>query len=156
MPPEAGIIRPFESQDADACCGLVCACLRTDPGLPPAAREALLLVESPAIMRERAQLFYVAVCVLGDSIAGTGGVDMNEIRFLFVDPAHQRRGVGTYLLRHLETFVPPALFADVYVYSTPTAEGFYRKHGYQPGGQHVYIVSGTDAPVIFMTKKLRP
>ncbi len=147
-------VRQFRPEDADACCGLVCACLRIDPLIPPAAVEALIRAESPEAMRERAKIFYLAVCVAGDRIAGVGGVDMNEIRLLYVGPEFRGRGRGSALLAHLESMVPPALFADAFVYSTPGAVGFYREHGYRPGGEHLIDVGGVSMPTIFMTKRL--
>ncbi len=154
MPAPAGLIRQFQSEDADSCCDLVRACLRTDPLMPPAALERLLLAESPAAMRERATLFYLAVCVVEGRIAGVAGIDMNEIRLLYVDPKFRSRGVGGALLAHVESMLPPALFTDVFVYSAPGAVGFYRAHGYEPGGEHRVDVGGAIMATIFMTKRL--
>jgi GNAT superfamily N-acetyltransferase len=154
MPAPAGLIRQFQPEDADSCCKLVCACLRTDPLMPPAAVERLLLAESPAAMRERANLFYLAVCIVEDRIAGVAGIDMNEIRLLYVDPIFHGRGVGGALLAYVESMVPPALFSDVFVYSAPGAVDFYRAHGYEPGGEHGIDVGGAVMATIFMTRRL--
>jgi GNAT superfamily N-acetyltransferase len=85
-----------------------------------------------------------------------GGIDLNEIRLLFVAPEYQRRGIGSTLLGHLETLVPPALFSDIFVYAAPGAEDFYRANGYRPKGDHRFMVGETAMPTIFMTKKLIP
>jgi GNAT superfamily N-acetyltransferase len=153
-PSDAGIIRQYRQEDADQASNLARACLMLDPLMPPAVKEILTQVESPAIMRERANLFYVAVCVVEGRVAGIGGVDMNEIRVLMVDPEHQRKGIGSLLLDHLESMVPSGLFRDVFVYSTPSAVGFYRVHGYQAAGEHTFHVGNCSVPTIFMTKKL--
>ena len=154
MPAPARLIRQFQSEDAGSCCDLVCACLRIDPLVPPAAVERLVRAESPAAMRERAKLFYLAVCVVEGCIAGVAGVDMNEIRLLYVGPEFRSRGVGGALLVHAESMVPPALFRDVFVYSAAAAVDFYRAHGYNPGGAHLFDVGGAAMPTIFMTKRL--
>lgn len=155
MPAESGWIRQFQTEDAKACSDLVRACIKLDPLMPSGAREELVRAESPEVMCERARLFYVAVCILAGAVAGVGGIDMNEIRLLFVAPEHQHKGIGGSLLRHLEAMAPPALFADIFVYSSPGAVGFYRVHGYESGGGHVFAVGDKTVPTIFMTKKLR-
>jgi GNAT superfamily N-acetyltransferase len=153
-PADIGIIRQYHPEDADPACNLARACLQLDPLIPPAVKEELIRAESPAKMRERANLFYVAVCVVEGRIAGVAGVDMNEIRLLLIAPEHQRKGVGGLLLDHLESMVPSGLFSDIFVYSTPSAVGFYRVHGYQAGGEHTFHVGGCSVPTMFMTKTL--
>lgn len=153
-PADTGIIRQYQPGDAGPASDLARACLMLDPLMPPAVKEVLAQAESPAIMRERANLFYMAVCVVEGRIAGVAGVDMNEICLLMVDPEHQRKGIGGLLLDHLESMVPSGLFRDVFVYSTPSAVGFYRVHGYQAGGEHTFHVGNCSVPTIFMTKKL--
>jgi GNAT superfamily N-acetyltransferase len=152
--PAEGRIRQFQSEDAEECCSLVRACLSLDPLIPLAVKEDLLRAESPAMMRNRAGLFYVAVFMLGSRVAGVGGLDLNEIRLLFVNPEHQHQGIGGSFLGHLEALVPPALFGDIFVYSTPDAAGFYHSHGYRSRGQHPFYVGEYVVPTIFMTKRL--
>jgi len=149
-----GTIRQFRRADAEACSEIVRACLLQDPLMQMLAEEVLPLAESPAILCRWAGRFYVAVCALEDSPAGVGGVDMNEIRILSVHPEHQREGIGSALLMHLEDLVPPALFRDVFVYAAPAAEGFYQRHGYRSGGEHVEQLGNVRVPTIFMSKSL--
>lgn len=154
MSQNAGIIRQFIAEDACASAEVVRACIKLDLTIPPAAREELIFIESPAVMIERSRLYYLAVCELDGNVAGISGLDMNEIRLLFVDPGHQRLGIGSRLLQHLEAFVPPALFHDIFVYSAPDAVGFYHRHGYQTGGEQGFIVAGQTVPTVFMSKRL--
>lgn len=150
------MIRPFGMKDADACCELIHACIRYDLEMPPAQRELLLRSETPQAMVERSGLFYVVVWESEDSVAGIGGLELNEIRLLYVSPAHQRRGIGGALLDHLEAMVPPALFKDVFVYAAPSAAGFYRTRGYESRGEHLFEAAGHMIPTIFMNKRLFP
>ncbi len=152
MPGEA--IRQFQSLDAGACNMIVRACLELDPLMPPMLKKELLRAESPVVMCERAGCFYVAVQLVEDNVAAVGGIELNEIRLLFVAPKHQRRGVGSSLLRHLETWVPCGLFSDIFVYSAPASAGFYQSHGYEPGGEHIFTIGGYSMPTIFMRKGL--
>jgi GNAT superfamily N-acetyltransferase len=154
MPADGGMIRQFRPEDAEAASEIVCSCLRLDPMVPASARDELILMESPASMIERSRLYYMAVCVHAGLVAGVAGVDMNEIKLLFVDPGRQRLGMGSRLLQHLEAWVPPALFGDVFVYSALGAAGFYRAHGYRPEGEHSFVIAGHTVTTIFMKKVL--
>jgi putative acetyltransferase len=149
-----GTIRQFRVADAEACSSIVRACLLTDPQMQQPAGTALVRAGSPGILCEWASRFYVAVCELENCMVGLGGVDMNEIRLLFVHPDHQGKGIGSGLLKQLEDLVPPALFRDVFVYAAPAAAGFYRMHGYRSGGEHMEHLGSVTVPTIFMTKRL--
>jgi len=149
-----GAIRQFQHADADACSAIVRACLLQDPLMQPLAGAALPQEESRAILCEWAGRFYMAVCALENCLAGVGGVDMNEIRLLSVHPDHQRMGIGSALLNHLEDMVPPALFSNVFVYAAPAAAGFYQRHGYRSEGEHAEHFGSVTVQTIFMTKRL--
>jgi GNAT superfamily N-acetyltransferase len=153
MPAEASRIRQFQPEDAAACSRIVRACVEMDPLTPPAVKEALLHGESPAVMQDRARQFYLAVCTLDATVAGVGGVDLNEIKLLYVDPEHQGQGIGGLLLRHLEAWITPALFGDIFVYATAGAVAFYQSYGYQPRGEHPFSLGAGAVATVFMTKK---
>jgi N-acetylglutamate synthase-like GNAT family acetyltransferase len=149
------MIRQFQPEDAEACCDLVHACIQYDLELSQAQRLALLHAESPQSMRERSKLFYLAVYESEGAVAGLGGLDMNEVRMLFVSPACQRRGIGKAILEFLEAMVPPALFREVFVYAALSAASFYRARGYSEHGEHYFDWSGQRLTTIFMTKKIQ-
>jgi GNAT superfamily N-acetyltransferase len=148
------MIRQFQPGDAEACSALVRSSVETDPSMAPDLRRHLLRLETADAMLERARLFYMAVFAEHSSIFGIGGVDMNEIRLLYVAPGRQRLGIGRALLRHLEGWVPAALFPDIFVYSALSAAGFYRSQGYEPAGEHIIDVDGHPLPTLFMRKPL--
>jgi GNAT superfamily N-acetyltransferase len=154
MPEEAVLIRQFQPQDAVACSRIVRACLELDAQFPPAAKQEILRAEIPELMCERARCFYAAVLVAGDEVTALGGVELNEIRLLCVSPSRWRQGMGRSLLTHLESWVPPALFSDIFVYAAPGAVKFYRAHGYQPEGEQVFVAGSGSVPTVFMTKRL--
>jgi ribosomal protein S18 acetylase RimI-like enzyme len=148
------MIRQFRAGDADTCSRLVRDCLEHDITLDVDLRRHLLGLESPQAMQQRAALFYVAVFETELGVAGLGGVDMNEIRLLYVSPGAQRQGIGRAVLRHLEEMVPAALFPDIFVYSVPSAVGFYQAHGYRSGGEHIIDVGSHRLATVFMRKAL--
>jgi len=114
-------------------------------------REKLRGSETPLTMNERARLFYVAVCELGNQILGVAGLDMNEIRLLYVSPEHQRRGIGRTLFEHFKAMVPGTLFPDIFVYSSIQAVGFYKTCGFIEGGPFIFDIGGHPLRTIFMT-----
>jgi GNAT superfamily N-acetyltransferase len=149
------MIRQYRAGDAEACSTVVRECVAHDVTLDAALRRYLLEVETPQAMDRRAMLFYIAVFDGDAGVAGVGGLDMNEIRLLYVSPGAQRQGIGAAILKHLEEMVPPALFADVFVYSVPSAVGFYQAHGYRAGGDHTIEAGGHSIATVFMRKPLR-
>ncbi len=149
------MIRPFQSDDAAACCDIVHGCILGDADLSSAVQQSLLIRETPALMRERAGLFYLAVHETAGTVTGFGGLDLNEIRLLFVSPRHRREGIGRAIIAHFETLVPPDFFRDMFVYAAPGAVGFYGRLGFEARGKSSFDIEGLPLVTVFMTKHLR-
>ncbi len=150
------MIRQYRSEDAATCSTVIRDCLAHDPSMEPHLRSYMLSLESQDAMNERALLYYLAVFESEGTVVGVGGVEMNEIRLLYVSPGSQRAGIGSSLLHYLEDMVPPALFSDVFVYSAVSAAGFYLAHGYRPGGTHnVEVGPALYLPTVFMRKPIK-
>ncbi len=147
------MIRQFQPEDAEACSNIIRTCIGVDAGLSETVREKLLRSETPKAMLDRARMYYVAVHQSEAGLAAVGALDLNEIRLLYVSPEHQGRGIGGNLLAHLESMVPPAIFSDIFVYSSPGAVGFYEGRGFRNRGRHPFIVEGEELPTVFMTKR---
>jgi ribosomal protein S18 acetylase RimI-like enzyme len=145
------MIRQFQPQDAEACCRLIRACLENDRSLSPLLRGKLLNDETPQSISERAGLFYVAVYEEENTICGLAGLDLNEIRILCVSPEHRRAGIGRALLDHLVAMAPGYLFADVFVYSSIRAVGFYKACGFSDKGPCAFDIGGEVLSTVFMT-----
>jgi GNAT superfamily N-acetyltransferase len=146
------LIRPFQTDDAQACSDIIRACIREDPQLSPQLQAKLLALETPAAVLERARLYYLAVHQSEEGITGLGGLELNEIRILSVSPAHQREGIGRALVEHLGAMVPPALFKDIFVYSMPGAVAFYRALGFEERGAAAFLIGGLKMETIFMIR----
>ncbi len=149
------MIRQFRTEDAPGCVRVIQACVERDPQISAALRQKLLRSESPEKMLRRASLFYVAVFDSDEGAWGVAGLDLNEIRLLYVVPEHQGEGIGGALLSHLESMIPPAVFTDIFVYSTFAAVDFYRARGYTSGGEFTFDIDGESLTAVFMTKALR-
>jgi N-acetylglutamate synthase-like GNAT family acetyltransferase len=107
--------------------------------------------ETPQNMNECARLFYVAVYEEENRILGIAGLDLNEVRLLCVLPERQRAGIGRALLDHIKTMAPGLLFADIFVYSSIQAAGFYKACGFSEKGAFAFNLGGETLPTIFMT-----
>jgi len=150
------MIRLFQPEDALSCCELIHSCLANDPSYSFALREKIKSSETPQGIVGRSRLFYIAVYELEGRILGIAGLDMNEIRLLYVSPDHQKRGIGRLLIKHLMAMVPRALFADIFVYSSEQAVGFYRACGFIEKGPFAFDLDGELLNTVFMTFPLSP
>jgi N-acetylglutamate synthase-like GNAT family acetyltransferase len=144
------MIRQFQSQDAELCCELMHACLDQDDSFSLALRQTIHGIETPESMIERARLYYLAVCESENRILGLAGLDMNEIRLLCVSPDHQKRGIGRGLLKHIIAMVPDTLFADIFVYSSIKAAGFYKSCGFITKEPVSFQLNGESMSTLFM------
>jgi N-acetylglutamate synthase-like GNAT family acetyltransferase len=145
------MIRQFQPGDAPACCQLIRDCLANDSSLSSVLREKMGISETPPMMDERARLFYIAVYELDGRIVGLAGLDMNEIRLLYVSPGHQRNGIGRRLFEHVKAMVPKTLFTDIFVYASLQSIGFYQACGFIDKGSFAFDVDGKPMPTVFMT-----
>jgi citrate lyase synthetase len=145
------MIRQFQPQDALSCCRLIHACLKSDSSLTSTLRQKIFCMETPQSMIERARLFYIAVYEEENRILGVAGLDMNEIRLLCVLPECQRRGIGRTLLDHIKSMAPVILFADIFVYSSIQAVGFYKACGFAEKGPFTFEIDGEVLRTVFMT-----
>jgi N-acetylglutamate synthase-like GNAT family acetyltransferase len=148
------MIRQFRDTDAIACSKLICDCLQNDKSLSLFLRKKMLEQETPETMRMRAKLFYNAVYESENRILGIAGLDMNEIRLLYVSPESQRRGIGRMLLDHIRPMVPGALFPDIFVYSSLQAADFYKAYGFTEKGPYPFNFCGIHIPTVFLTLTL--
>jgi ribosomal protein S18 acetylase RimI-like enzyme len=67
-------------------------------------------------------------------IVGFGGIDVHaaeQVKWLYLLPQHQRAGLGSELLRRLESIGWEAGLDSLRVHSAPRAVHFYRRHGYR-------------------------
>lgn len=149
------MIRQFRPEDAVQCCNLVRECLAEDSDLPTVLREKLVRMETPDTMKERAQLFFIAVFESESKILGIAGLDLNEIRLLCVSPSSRRQGIGRALLEHLKNMVPETLFSDVFVYSSIRGMPFYRACGFVERGPAILAFNSEQIRASFMTLQLR-
>ncbi|EJZ57788.1 GNAT family N-acetyltransferase [Pseudomonas sp. MWU13-2625] len=126
-------VRPATSRDAAAISRVVITTLResNSQDYPP---DVIAQVEQsfyPEAITTQLTKRKVFVALLGENIIGTAGLDGDVVRSVFVDPAHQKRGIGRYLMDFIHTTAASAGIGTVRVPSSITAERFYTALGYQ-------------------------
>ena len=149
------MIRPFRPGDAPACCRIIHDCLEVDTSYAPALRSKVRAGEKPQSMTERARLYYIAVYEEEGRVLGFAGLDMNEIRLLYIDPGFRCRGIGRSLLEHVQEMIPGSLFPEIFVYSTLGAVGFYESCGFKNKGPFVFDLEGVPLQTVFMSRHIQ-
>lgn len=92
---------------------------RVQQGFDPEA-ILLMLVKRRVLVAENRQ-----------TVLGTGSLDGDMIRSVYVDPAHQGQGIGRLLMAELERAAIAAGVERLKVPSSLTAEGFYTRLGFR-------------------------
>lgn len=70
------------------------------------------------------------VAVIDGAVVGTASLNGSVLRSVYVDPAHQGKGIGAQLMDVLEGLARSQSVAILSVPSSITAEGFYQKRGF--------------------------
>jgi N-acetylglutamate synthase-like GNAT family acetyltransferase len=144
-------IRQFRPEDAQSCCSLIQDCLCADPWISPSLSKKLQEGESPQVMEERARLFYLAVYESESKIVGIAGLELNEIRLMYVSPECRKSGIGRALFNHLAAMAPGDFFSEIIVYSSLQAVGFYKALGFVEKGPVSFRIGDEIMQTIFMT-----
>ncbi|MFI7837065.1 GNAT family N-acetyltransferase [Pseudomonas asiatica] len=126
-------VRPATSRDAVAISRVVIAALRESNSrdYPPDVIDQVEQSFSPEAITIQLMKRKVFVALLSENIVGTAGLDGDVVRSVFVDPAHQKGGIGRHLMDVIHTTAASAGVGVVRVPSSITAESFYTALGYQ-------------------------
>lgn len=126
-------IRPATSRDAAAISRVVLAALResNSQDYPPDVIAQVERSFAPEVVTAQLAKRRVFVALLGEKIIGTAGLDGDVVRSVFVDPAHQKDGIGRHLMAVIHAAAAQAGIGAVRVPSSITAEKFYTSLGYQ-------------------------
>ncbi|OQR31819.1 GNAT family N-acetyltransferase [Pseudomonas sp. Bc-h] len=85
---------------------------------------------SPAQILRFLTLRQVYVASVGGDVVGTGSLDGNTVRSVFVHPVWQGRGIGHRLMKTIESEAMRGGVERLRVPSSITAQGFYRSLGF--------------------------
>jgi N-acetylglutamate synthase-like GNAT family acetyltransferase len=80
----------------------------------------------------------VLVAEIDGEVVGTAGLEGATVRSMFVRPDHERRGIGAALMGEIEALAVAQGVDRLTLQSSITAEGFYRRHGFEPVRDHIH------------------
>ena len=91
------------------------------------------------------------------AVVGFVSVDMtqSEMGGAFVAPNFGREGIGSQLLKAIETFAVEENLSELFINASLNSERFYAEHGYEVIGPYIKkLMDGTDLPTTRMHKTL--
>jgi GNAT superfamily N-acetyltransferase len=145
-------IRAFEIADATGVSDLIATTLRISnvrdyPGDFLSKVEAAL---TPQSLRELARERVILVAVEGDAIVGTASLGRDQVHAVFVHPAWQGRGIGTSLMKAVESEARARGEHELILYASLGAVAFYEANGWRTVREH----RDGDARLAVMAKPL--
>ena len=150
------IIRKFRKQDADKVSKLIIHNLRTINAKdhPKEVIDMLVSHNTPQKLIEKSRKHTIIVAEINNKIVGTGCLEKNRVRNVFVDTMLHKKGIGKKLMNKVEDIARNKNINRVYLTSSLYAEGFYRKLGYKKVRKYTEIRSEVPIDVIRMEKIL--
>jgi GNAT superfamily N-acetyltransferase len=100
--------------------------------------------------------FVVLLVETDDGPAGYGVLNIDEARIdaVFVAPEHAGEGLGSSLVRQLETRARMLGLEELTVVSSLNAQKFYESLGYEPAEDRTRTIDGTDLEFVAVRKQL--
>ena len=119
---------------------------------PKSVIEKLPESFSPDRIKDRMSTREMYVSIKDGRVVGTASLDANTIRSVFVMPELQGIGIGLAIMEQLEALASEKTITTLTVPSSITAEGFYKKLGYNKVREEY---EGAEK-IIIMSKIIRP
>ena len=92
------------------------------------------------------------MALIDGKVAGTGSLDGDEIKAIFVDPDHQRRGIGRAIMEDLERYGKSIGLQEIKMKSSITGFEFYKALHYRLVKELVEYFQG-DAVITYLMEK---
>lgn len=145
-------IRLAGAADASAISQVVLAALRESNAADYSAEiiEQVAANFSPAAILGLLEQRQVFVATDDQQVIATASLDRDVVRSVFVDPGYQGSGVGRQLMTAIHQAASLSGIDTLRVPSSLTAEGFYRRLGYEVQGEQFHGAERT----IIMRKHL--
>jgi len=126
-------IREAHPEDSSAISTLIIAAIKETNAedYPASVIEKLSESFSPRQIASRMLVREMYVSVKDGKITGTASLDKNTVRSVFVAPRLQGFGIGLALMKHIERLATLKKIRELTVPSSITAEGFYKRMGYE-------------------------
>lgn len=126
-------VRPATAEDTVAISRVALAALHESNSLdyPPEVIAEVARSFAPEVITAQLSKCRVFVALLGETVIGTAALDGSVVRSVFVEPAHQKHGIGRHLMHVIHATAARAGIEAVCVPSSITAEHFYTALGYR-------------------------
>jgi putative acetyltransferase len=116
-------------------------------------REVLRLRPLVAAALETDAVDWWVLISAEEATIGFLGYTRNTIEALFIDPVHQRRGGGTFLVAHAQSLSGSTLVVDVNEQNN-AALRFYENLGFSVTGRSPLDAGGQPFPILHMRRAL--
>ena len=148
-----GLERKFDRQVLE--CILETVEVSNSPDYPPAIIDYQLHTHyTMDWLAKKMQSSYFIVALIDNKVVGTGSLDGNEIKAVFVDPDHQRRGIGRIIMGELERYAKSQGLREIILNSSITAFEFYKKLNYKLVEESIRGYQGDNVITYLMKKRL--
>ncbi|WP_421709581.1 GNAT family N-acetyltransferase [Algihabitans sp.] len=126
-------IRLATKDDATAISSVVCNTLRRSNAqdYSETVIDRLLNNFTPQCIAEMMSRRTVFVAISNDEVIGTAALEQSTVKTVFVAPEHQRKGIGSRLMKAVEASARSAGLGSLTIASSLTAERFYTTLGYK-------------------------
>lgn len=126
-------IHPATAADASTIAALIQRTVRISNAADydAATIDAICNNFTPALVSEKMKTRDVFIARSGNNICGTISLGNGKLHSLFVDPDHQRRGIGRDLALYLEGHASNTGLTELHLSSSLTARPFYARLGYR-------------------------
>ncbi|MFA5174576.1 MAG: GNAT family N-acetyltransferase [Candidatus Pacearchaeota archaeon] len=126
------MIRIFKQEDAKICSKIMIKCIHKNlTSLSKENKEFMIKMSQPDKLIEKSQKVLFYVYEIENKILGTGALDRDEIRTMFVDPIYQKKGIGKEMLNFLINLAKSKGYKRIWLGASIEAEGFYKKQGFK-------------------------
>jgi GNAT superfamily N-acetyltransferase len=129
------LIRSFEEKDAEAVSHLIRKTLNevNSRVYPPSVIQFMSNEYSPLFLIKIAQERDFLVALLDNKIVGSATLFNDYIATVFVHPDYQGKGIGTFLMQHIERIAKRKKIETLQLEASINAVNFYTKLGYIKG-----------------------
>lgn len=126
-------IRKFRKDDAHKLSYLSRKCIALINSKNMSEQEAAILYKSltPGFFIANSQKHVVYIAEHNGKVIGTGTMDENHVRAVFVNPCYHCRGIGKKLMQKIEREIIKNSFQFATLTASVFAENFYKKLGYK-------------------------
>ena len=126
------VIRRAQAKDAEEISRIIVRALRITNAAdyPPHVIDAVALSFTPKQVSAQLANRQAFVAVVDSQVVGTASLHGQVVRSVYVDPAHQRCGIGGKLMDAVEQLARDQSIGALGVPSSISAQEFYRRRGF--------------------------